>query len=143
VTGSLSQDKAIQRVVSLSALLNVIDGVMSQEGQVLIITTNYIKRLNKALIQPGCIDRKVKFWLADEEMITQLFCIVFKHSGGDVAHPRKLQSNALVEESKTVERLAKEFAAKVLKLEFSLAEILSFLLEHKQSSGEAVDNVEV
>ena len=46
-------------------------------------------------------------------MITQLFYIVFKHLEGD----------ALVEEDKTVERLAKEFATKVLKLEFSPAEI--------------------
>jgi chaperone BCS1 len=129
--------------VSLSALLNVIDGVASQEGRVLIMTTNYIECLDEALIRPGCADRKVEFRLADEEMITQLFYVVFKQSKGDVAHSRKLQSNALVEEDKIVERLAKEFAAKVPKLEFSLAEILSFLLEYKQSPGEAVDNVEV
>ena len=49
----------------------------------------------------------------------------------------------LLEEDKTVERLAKEFTAKVPKLEFSPAEILSFLLEHKQSPGEAIDSVEV
>ena len=76
-------------------------------------------------------------------MITQLFYIVFKHLGGDVAHPRKLQSNMLVKEDKIVEGLAKEFAAKVPKLEFSLAEILSFLLEYKQSPREVVDNMEV
>ena len=99
----------------------------------LIMTTNYIERLNKALIRPGCADKKVEFQLADEEMITQLFCVVFKHSGG----------GALVEEDKTVKGLAKEFVAKVLKLEFSLAEILLFLLEYKQSPREAVDNVEV
>jgi mitochondrial chaperone BCS1 len=143
VAGSPPQkDKATQGVVSLSALLNVIDGVASQEGRVLIMTTNHIERLDKALIRPGCVDRKVEFRLADEEMITQLFCVVFKHSEGDVAHPRKLQSNVLLEEDKTVERLAKEFTAKVPKLEFSPAEILSFLLEHKQSPGEAIGNVE-
>jgi hypothetical protein len=65
------------------------------------------------------------------------------HSEGDVAHPRKLQSNELVEEDKTFEWLAKEFAAKVPKLKFSPTEILSFLLEYKQSPREAVDNVEV
>src|SRR5450432_3187400 len=133
VTGSPPQkNKATQGVVSLSALLNVIDGVASQEGQVLIMTTNYIERLDEALIRPSRADRKVEFRLADEEMITQLFYVVFKHSEGDVAHPRKLQSNALVEEDKTVERLPKELAVKVPKLEFSPAEILSFLLEYKQ-----------
>jgi chaperone BCS1 len=107
------------------------------------MTTNCIERLDEALIRPGRADRKVEFQLADEEMITQLFCVVFKHSEGDVAYPRKLQSNVLLEEDKIVERLAKEFTAKVPTLEFSPAEILSFLLEHKQSPGEVIDNVEV
>ena len=129
--------------MSLSALLNVIDSVALQEGWVLIMTTNHIERLDEALIRPSRADKKVEFRLADKEMITQLFYVVFKHLGGDVAYPRKLQSNALVEEDKIVEGLAKEFAAKVPKLEFSPAEIISFLLEHKQSPGEAVDNVEV
>jgi mitochondrial chaperone BCS1 len=34
------------------------------------MTTNYIERLNEALIQASCADRKVEFWLANEEMIT-------------------------------------------------------------------------
>jgi len=51
VTGSPPQmSKSVSRKVSLSALLNVIDGVGSQEGQVLIMTTNHITRLDEALI---------------------------------------------------------------------------------------------
>jgi hypothetical protein len=49
----------------------------------------------------------------------------------------------LLKEDKTVKRLAKKFTTKVPKLEFSLAEILLFLLKHKQSPREAIDNVEV
>jgi len=56
--------------VFLSALFDVIDGVALQEGRVLIMTTNYIERLDEALIRLGCADRKVEFQLADEEMIT-------------------------------------------------------------------------
>jgi mitochondrial chaperone BCS1 len=134
VTGSpLQKDKATRRVVSLSALLNIINSIVLQEGRVLIITTNYIEYLDKVLIQPGYTDRKVEFRLADKEIMTQLFCIVFKYSESDV----------LVEENKTVEQLAKEFAAKVPKLEFSPAEILLFLLEYKYLPGEAVDNIGV
>ncbi len=112
------------------------------------MTTNYIERLDEALIRPGRADRKVEFQLADAEMITQLFCIVFKFAEGDVPHQRKIKSsflfeeNKIVEEDKIIEILAKEFAAKLPKLEFSPAEILSFLLEHKQSPEEAIDSVE-
>jgi hypothetical protein len=47
------------------------------------------------------------------------------------------------EEVKRVEQLVKEFAAKVLKLKFSLAEIISFLLGYKQLPKEAIDNIEI
>jgi mitochondrial chaperone BCS1 len=71
--------------VSLSALLNVINSVASQEGQVLIMTTNHITRLDKALIRPGRVDKKVELGLADKKMTADLFCVVFKPIEGDVA----------------------------------------------------------
>jgi len=47
------------------------------------------------------------------------------------------------EEVKRVKRLAEEFAARVLELKFSLAEIILFLLGYRQSPREAIDNVEM
>ncbi len=46
--------------VSLSAILNAIDGVASQEGRILIMTTNHITRLDEALIRPGRVDKKIE-----------------------------------------------------------------------------------
>jgi chaperone BCS1 len=46
--------------VSLSALLNVLDGVGSQEGRVLIMTTNHAERLDAALIRLGRVDMKLE-----------------------------------------------------------------------------------
>ena len=45
-------------------------------------------------------------------------------------------------EVERVDRLAKVFAAKMPELEFSPAEILSFILEYRLSPEEVVDNVE-
>ena len=39
--------------------------------------------------------------------------------------------------------MAEEFAARVPELKFSPAEIISFLLEYKQSPKEAINNVEI
>ena len=47
--------------VPLSALLNVLDGVASYEGRVLIITINHVEKLNADLVRPGRTDRKVGF----------------------------------------------------------------------------------
>jgi mitochondrial chaperone BCS1 len=101
------------------------------------LPTNHIERLDDTLIRPGRVDMKLEFRLANKEMITQLFCVVFKRSEGDVPHLGKR-----LDDDKIVERMAKEFAAKVLQLEFNLAEVLSFLLAHKQSPGLAVNGVE-
>lgn len=51
--------------VTLSGLLNTLDGVASQEDRVLIITTNYAEKLDKALIRPGRVNIKVEFQLAN------------------------------------------------------------------------------
>jgi chaperone BCS1 len=50
--------------ISLSGLLNIIDGVASHEGRVLVIITNYPEKFDKAFIRPGRIDVKVGFTLA-------------------------------------------------------------------------------
>ncbi|KAH8757125.1 mitochondrial chaperone BCS1, partial [Hyaloscypha finlandica] len=92
------------------------------------MTTNHTSRLDEALIRPGRVDKKVELGLADQNMMSDLFCLVFKPVPGDVAPPEATQSE--------VPQLAKEFAAKVPELKFSPAGILSFLLEYKQSPEE-------
>jgi chaperone BCS1 len=104
---------------------------------VLIITTNHVERLDGALIRPSWVDKQVAFRLADKDIIAQLFCNVYSHSNDDVA-----DEGVQVEDDDIVEQLAADFADKVPQLEFSPAEILSFLLENRQSPGMAVENVQ-
>jgi len=70
--------------ISLSALLNILDGVASQEGRVLIMTTNHIEKLDEALIRPGRVDMTVKFDLANTAMITTIFRSIFATLEGDI-----------------------------------------------------------
>ncbi|KAF7325509.1 hypothetical protein MKEN_00399900 [Mycena kentingensis (nom. inval.)] len=63
--------------VTLSGLLNVIDGVGSEEGKLFFATTNYIDRLDPALLRPGRIDHKVQYELATEEQARALFMRFF------------------------------------------------------------------
>jgi mitochondrial chaperone BCS1 len=65
--------KPASRKVLLSAILNAIDSVGSHEGRILIMTINYITRLDKALIRPGRVDQKVELGLADKKMTADLF----------------------------------------------------------------------
>lgn len=134
-TGQTQKDAA-HHGVSLSGLLNVIDGVGSQEGRILIMSTNHINHLDEALTRPGRVDKTILFKLADNEAVTQLFCTIFKETPTGDEQPAK-ETEVLA-----IERLAEEFAARVPEEKFSLAKVLSFLLEHKHSPADAVDNVQ-
>lgn len=121
--------------VTLSGLLNVLDGVSSQEGQVLIMTTNHIEHLDEALIRPGQADKKVYFKLADRKISAQLFHTVFKQTPDHKQAKKQFGGE-------TIERLANNFASKVPDEVFSPADVLSFLLEQKNSPFGAVAEVE-
>jgi len=66
-------DKWKSNKLTLATLLEVLDGVMEMDGRMLIITTNYPDRLDKALIRPGRIDMKVKFGLCTADNIVQMY----------------------------------------------------------------------
>jgi len=50
-----------QHKITLSGLLNFIDGLWSTSGEerIIIFTTNYKDRLDRALLRPGCMDMHV------------------------------------------------------------------------------------
>jgi chaperone BCS1 len=147
--------------ISLSALLNTIDGVAAQEGRVLIMTTNHPEHLDPALVRPGRVDYQIEFKLATrhsiEHMFRNLFCdappvietnyedsetgaLEASHSGeisvllGD--------DQALSHSKVDMEQLAGTFAEKIPELSFSPAEIQGYLLCHKYSPLDAVTEVD-
>lgn len=61
------------RGVTLSGLLNAIDGVAAHEGRLLFATTNRFESLDPALRRPGRMDRHIKFELASRYQIKEMF----------------------------------------------------------------------
>jgi AAA+ superfamily predicted ATPase len=59
--------------LTFSGLLNALDGVCNPEGQVFVLTTNHIERLDPALIRPGRVDLKVRFGTATRQQAAALF----------------------------------------------------------------------
>ena len=59
--------------VSLSGLLNALDGVAAQEGRLLFATTNRYEALDAALRRPGRMDVHVEFKLASQYQVGELF----------------------------------------------------------------------
>jgi mitochondrial chaperone BCS1 len=59
--------------ITLSGLLNALDGVGAQEGRILFATTNKYASLDPALCRPGRMDLHVEFKLASRYQAGELF----------------------------------------------------------------------
>ncbi len=59
--------------LSFSGFLNALDGVATQEGTVLFMTTNHVERLDPALIRAGRIDERVELGYADADQLRRLY----------------------------------------------------------------------
>src|SRR5690606_31944655 len=58
--------------LSLSGLLNAIDGVASPDGTIIFITTNHIDKIDPALLRPGRIDKIIHYTFATRDQIFEL-----------------------------------------------------------------------
>lgn len=149
--------------VSLPALLNVMDGAASQEGRMIIMTTNHVEKLDKALIRPGRIDKAVKFDLADASMVSSLFDSLFARGDTDPVahtvtrdavedgnnHSSKNDASTAVEAltqaqagDATTSAFAHRFAQAIPSGFFSIAEIQGYLLHYKNDPSSALENAE-
>ncbi|KAJ6782759.1 hypothetical protein PWT90_10331 [Aphanocladium album] len=68
--------------ITMSGLLNIIDGIVSQEGRILSMTTNYTNHLDAALVRPSRVDVRVEFQLVDSNRAARLFNLVCETEGG-------------------------------------------------------------
>ncbi len=63
--------------VTFSGILNVLDGIVRKNNLVTFITTNYIDKLDDALIRPGRIDYKLKFDYSTKYQIKNMYKFFF------------------------------------------------------------------
>jgi chaperone BCS1 len=112
--------------VTLSGLLNALDGVSSREGRVLFLTTNHPERLDPALVRPGRVDRKIELGYATPDQARRLFRWYYRDSGLS---------------SEDLSRHASRFAAQVPEGKLCMAAIQEHLLRHRRSPEVAAHEV--
>ncbi|KAI9282770.1 P-loop containing nucleoside triphosphate hydrolase protein [Sporodiniella umbellata] len=59
--------------ITMSGLLNALDGVAAQEGAMIFMSCNDVNRLQPALLRPGRIDMKMELGYADKAQVRQMF----------------------------------------------------------------------
>ena len=108
--------------LTLSGLLNALDGVASTEGRIVFMTTNYLERLDKALIRPGRVDLKLFIDYASLYQLERMFARFYP-----------------TEEH----QMARDFASGVdaLGIPVSLAQVQGYFMFHKNNSKAALTNL--
>lgn len=99
--------------LTLSGLLNALDGATSQEGSITFLTTNYPHMLPERLVRSGRIDMRIEFGLATKKQIRQLFQAFF-----GVGTHQKLEDS---------------FVDACPEQQLSMADLQGLLLEYKHS----------
>ena len=57
----VDDNEILKDQIDLSFLLNILDGTLESPGRMLVITSNFPERIDRALIRPGRIDMIVNF----------------------------------------------------------------------------------
>ncbi|PLN75593.1 BCS1 N terminal-domain-containing protein [Aspergillus taichungensis] len=159
-----SSDSKDRKGVSLSGLLNVIDGVAASEGRILIMTTNHINKLDAALLRPGRVDMSIEFGYSAAADIRDLFESMYTareedfHSAAEKTIPTTSSFPSITTTTRTnsnnnktkqtdplsrfspaeIRSLAAKFAEAVPAGEISAAEIQGHLLNYKTAPDVAV-----
>lgn len=141
--------------VTLSGLLNALDGVGAQEGRILFATTNRYDALDAALCRPGRMDIHVEFKLASKFQAAELFkCFYMPSHDAPKGHERysadekpaisqykgTLSSvRAPVLSVEEVQALAQRFADAIPERRLSMASLQGYLMTYKTRPLQAVD----
>jgi chaperone BCS1 len=95
--------------ITLSGLLNALDGVGAQEGRLLFATTNKYSALDPALCRPGRMDLHIEFKLASKYQADELFKCFYLPSDDFSSTP----SDAVDDEKAETESVDSGYAEKL------------------------------
>ncbi|KAK5655781.1 hypothetical protein OQA88_5319 [Cercophora sp. LCS_1] len=122
---------------TLSGLLNVLDGVASQEGRIVFMTSNFAEQLDKALVRPGRIDRQIYLGNISQRSSEGMFLRMYSREADGPSPPGKSQLS-----KEKLEELALEFSTKIPEGVFTPAQLQGFLLCYQDAPLEALADVE-
>ncbi|KAM0426419.1 hypothetical protein ACHAPT_008466 [Fusarium lateritium] len=116
---------------TLSGLLNVLDGVGSQEGRIVIMTTNRPDQLDSALVRPGRVDMKVLLGNISKKSAEEMFIRMFSPDLGCTSHL----------DMQEIKILAAQFASAIPEDTFTPSLLQGFFQLHLESPHDAASSI--
>lgn len=151
------------RGVTLSGLLNAIDGVAAHEGRLLFATTNHHESLDPALCRPGRMDLHIEFKLASRYQIAEMFRRFYDLTVSTPLPPYPEKSTALHTDEKNGKKnmedgspnsdaatlydgdvpddSAETFANSVPHRFLSMAELQNYLMLYRSGPASAIEGI--
>jgi len=74
----------------MSFLLNILDGVIETPGRMIVMTTNFINKLDPALIRPGRIDIRIEFRACSRKVLQDILGQFFEVEAESVVIPEEV-----------------------------------------------------
>lgn len=129
--------------VTLSGLLNVLDGVGSQEGRLVIMTTNKPEQLDSALVRPGRVDFKLYLGNISRKSAEQMFMRMFapdllSWARQSAQTPDSLDEHVSYEQ---LRMLAAKFAEHIPEDTFTPSQLQGFFQLHLNDVMQAVASI--
>lgn len=118
---------------TLSGLLNVLDGVASQEGRIVLMTSNFVEKLDKALVRPGRVDKMLYLGHISPRSSELMFLRMF----GPDADGTAPADRAVQLPQDQLNQLAIEFSKCIPSEVFTPAQVQGYLLNHRNSPLDA------
>ncbi|XP_065357050.1 mitochondrial chaperone BCS1 [Calliphora vicina] len=109
--------------VTFSGLLNCLDGVASTEARIVFMTTNYLERLDPALIRPGRVDMQTYVGYCSHHQLVEMFNRFYKHEVSSTDYAQNF-ANAVID----------------VGIPVSPAQIQGYFMKHKTSPAKLVVN---
>ncbi|GJJ07004.1 hypothetical protein Clacol_001202 [Clathrus columnatus] len=142
--------------VTLSGLLNALDGIAASEGRLLFATTNCVTALDEALSRPGRMDVHVEFKNATKWQARELFWSFYeprtkrKEKNNNYKDPMlisaavKFATSTVPEPVKLDElaKLADQFEESIPADVFSVASLQGYLMLYKERPQSAIKGIE-
>lgn len=127
--------------LTLSGLLNVLDGVASQEGRIVLMTSNFAEKLDRALVRPGRIDKMIFLGNISPRSAELMFLRMYAPESESVTptiagekHPSDCDADHL-------QKLALGFAGSIPDDTFTPAQLQGFLLAYRNAPAKAVADI--
>ena len=109
--------------MSFSGILNALDGISTSQNRIVILTTQYMRNLDSALIRPGRVDYIMHFDYIVKEQVEDIF-----------------KAFTECEDKEKINRFCKLYFE--LNIKTSVCSLQQYLMNYLSNPDEAINNID-